>query len=64
MGFDTDGDDAEDDKANDHGALDVVGDEGDAEAAEGGVNSCDGAFDDYCWETIETGQGVHNLLEG
>ena len=35
MGFYTDGDDAEDDEANYHSALDVVGYEGDFEAAEG-----------------------------
>jgi hypothetical protein len=35
VGFYADGDDAEDDEADNHGALDVVGYEGDFETAEG-----------------------------
>lgn len=63
MGFDSHGDHAEDNEANDHGALDIVCYEGNAETAKGGVDSSDGTFDYYCGETVEPSQGLDDLLE-
>ena len=64
MGLNANSDDANYDQTDDHGALDVIGDEADAEAAGCGVQGCDEAFDNNGRQAIEAGQKVDDLLEG
>lgn len=61
--FDTNGDDAYEQEEDDHSALNVVGDEGDAEATERGVDCCYEGFDDEGGEAIQACQGIDDLLQ-
>lgn len=51
--FDANSDDADDQEEDDHEPLNVIRDEGDAEAAERGVNCCNEGFDDEGGEAIQ-----------
>lgn len=61
--LDADRDDADDDQAQDHGALDVVRDETDLEPAQRGVDRRDGALHNDSGQAVQTGQGIDDLLK-
>lgn len=62
--LDANGDGGDDDEADDHGALDDVGEERDLEAAEGGVDCGDGALDNDDGQAVEAGEGGDDLADG
>ena len=63
MCLNADGDGGNDDKANDHGTLNVIGNKGYSEAPQRCVYGGDHAFHNYCRKAIESGESIDNLLE-